>query len=456
VRLLVRAGVLLLAAAVPLADPVAGDAPAAAPPAPGFPVHHERLANGLEVILQPDPTVTSVVVHLRYHVGSKDEAPGQTGLAHLFEHLMFEGSRHVGEGQFDRLLEAAGGWNNGTTDTDATAYFAQIPAEHLELVLWLEADRMAGLWDAMNQGVLDNQRDVVHNERRDRYDNQPYGRAALAVQQALWPPGHGNHHPTIGARQDLAAATLADVEAFWRRWYRPSNATLVIVGGFEVEAARRLVARYFAWMPAQPPPRARGRDAPVTPRPRAVRLTARDRVRAAKLHLAWRTDAPYQDAAVDLAVAAQLLGGGKTSRLYRRLVFQDRLASEVDAYQHDQLLGGELHIEAIARQGVEPAALAAAIREELAALRATPPAADELERALRVLEASRLAGLENLASRASAIAEWAAFAGDPDHLAAELAQLRRVTPTSVQASAAAWLRDEARVEMTVLPEAARP
>jgi zinc protease len=422
--------------------------------APSLELRHYRLDNGLEVVLHRDPAVTSVVVHVRYHVGSKDEVPGKTGFAHLFEHLMFEGSAHVGEGEFDALLEAAGGWNNGTTNADRTNYFEQVPASFLPLALWLEADRMAGLWDAMNQTVLDNQRDVVKNERRQSYENQPYGLASLVVQQALWPPGHGNHNLTIGTMEDLTAATLADVEAFWRTYYRPSNATLVIAGGIDLDAAQALVATYFAWMPARPAPARVTLEQPVVPLAGPVELEATDRVQAAAVLMAWRTDAPLTPAAVDLAVAAQLLGGGKTSRLYRRLVFTDRLATDVYVRQADQVLGGELQLEAIARDGVTAEEVRDAIRQELAALRDAPPAAAEVERARRVLEASRLGGLENLASRADAIAEWAALTGDPDHLAEELALLRAVTPASLHATVKAWLGADAAVTMLVRPEAA--
>ncbi|MCA9676702.1 MAG: insulinase family protein, partial [Myxococcales bacterium] len=452
---------LLIAAAVAplaLAPPVhaGADAAAAVAPsfAPSFAIEHYRLDNGLEVILHRDPLVTTCVVHVWYHVGSKDEVAGRTGFAHLFEHLMFEGSRHVPEGQFDQLLEAAGGWNNGSTDTDRTNYYEQLPASSLALALWLEADRMAGLWDAMSQDVLDNQRDVVKNERRQSYENQPYGRAQLEVDAALWPEGHPYHHPTIGSMADLSAATLDDVEAFWRTWYRPSNATLVIAGGIDLDATRALVARYFGWMPRQDRPAGVTLDGPVTPRPGAVALQTTDQVQAPKVIVAWRTDAPYTEAATNLEVAAQLLGGGKTSRLYRRLVFEDRLASEVYAFQSDALLGGSLEIHAIARDGVTIEQVRDAIYEEVARLRDDGVAADELERATRVLEASRLGGLENLASRAEAIAEWAADTGDPDHLAEEQALLHAVTPTTLARVLPTWLADDAAVTILVRPEVA--
>jgi zinc protease len=418
---------------------------------PAFTTEHYTLDNGLEVVIQPDPTVTTAVVHVWYHVGSKDEQPGRTGFAHLFEHLMFTGSKHVEEGDFDRLLEQAGGWNNGTTNNDRTNYFEQVPSNFVELALWAEADRMAGLWDAISQSVLDRQRDVVKNERRENYENEPYGLAEIAIQEALWPEGHGNHHSTIGSMADLSAASLDDVEQFWRTWYVPSNATLVICGGVDVAATRALVEKYFGWMPARPKPTPLALTEPVTPRETPASLTGTDRVQAEKVFVAWRTDAPYTPVAADLEVAAQILGGGEASRLYRRLVFEDRLATEVDVYQVDQLLGGEMHIEAVAREKVDPKAIRAAIAEELARLRNDGPSDDELERAQRVLESSRLAGLENIASRAGAIAAWTAYTGDPDHLAEELALLRGVTVASVKASVAAWLGDDSAVTMVVSP-----
>jgi zinc protease len=448
-RAIAIAAVAVASIAAPIAT-LPGAADRGPPVEPSFEVVHYRLDNGLEVVLHPDPSVTTAVVHVWYHVGSKDERPGRTGFAHLLEHLMFEGSRHVGRGELDVLLEEAGGWNNGTTSNDRTNYFEQVPANYLELALWLEADRMAGLWDAMNQHVLDNQRDVVLNERRQSYENQPYGAAELELQQALWPPGHGNHNLTLGLVADIQAAMLDDVEVFWRTWYVPSNATLVVAGRIDVAATRTLVDRYFGWMAASPRPARRRLDAPVVPLPAPVVRELGDRVHAAKVMMAWRTDVPHSADAVRLAVAAQILGGGKTSRLYRRLVLADRTASEVYADVVDQLLGGELHVEALVAGDSPPEVVRAAMADEIAALRDAGPTDEEVERARRVLESSRLAGLENLASRAEALAQWAAYTGDPDHLAEELSQLRRVTAADVQAAVRTWVG--AAVTMIVRPE----
>jgi zinc protease len=416
-----------------------------------LPITHYRLDNGLEVVLQPDPSVTSVVVHVRYHVGSKDEVTGKTGFAHLFEHLMFEGSKHVAEGAFDRMLETAGGWNNGTTDNDRTNYYEQVPGNFLDLALWLEADRMAGLWDAMNEKVLANQRDVVKNELRQSYQNVPYGMAELAIQQALWPPGHPNHNLTIGTMADLDAASMADVEAFWRTWYLPSNATLVVVGGFDLDATRARIQQLFGWMPAAPRPAGKTLTAPVEPLAEPGRLDLTDRVTVPGLILGYRIDAPTTAARTELAIAAHLLAGGKSSRLYRRLVMKDRLATDVGADVQPYVLGGELHLHVIAREKADVARIEAALRAEVAALRTTPVSAAELERARRTLEVRTLTSLEGLEQRADTLATWTAIHGDPDHLDEDLAALAAVTPASLQATASRWLADRASVLVVVRP-----
>jgi zinc protease len=435
--------IVVVAVAAALARPaVAG---------PRLDITQYELDNGLDVILAPDPTLTSVVFHVWYHIGSKDETPGKTGFAHLFEHLMFKGSKHVPDGQFDVLLEAAGGWNNGTTNADRTNYFEQVPSNYAELALWLEADRLAGLWDAMNQSVLDNQRDVVKNERRQSYENRPYGVAELTAQQALWPAGHGNHNLTIGTMEDLTAASLEDVEAFWRLYYRPSNATLVVVGGFEVDRMKASIEKYLGWIPKRDKPATRVLDKPVEPLAGPAELTTTDRVQVPKVLVGFRTDAPYKPSTIDLAVVAQVLGGGKTSRLYRRLVMKDRLATEVEVDQTDQILGGELWIHGVARERVDAKRLRTAIEEELAVLRDKPITDAELARARRTLEASRLRAMENPASRADSIATWWATTGKPDFLDEELALLRAVTPATIQASAKTWLAETAAVWTTISP-----
>ncbi|HTM20023.1 MAG TPA: pitrilysin family protein [Kofleriaceae bacterium] len=446
------APLLALAVAPAAAAPAPAPAPAAARTPIGLPVTSFELGNGMRVALHEDHATPSVIVYLWFRVGSKDETAGHTGFAHLFEHLMFEGSRHVPEGQFDLLLEGAGGWSQGTTTTDRTNYYEELPSSHLELALWLDADRLAGLWDAMNMKVFRAQRDIVKNERRESVDEAPYGRAEEQVQQALWPPGHGNHNLTIGTMEDLDRATLAEVEAFWRRYYVPSNCTLVIAGDIDIARTRALVERYFGWMPKVPEPVHRVLDRPVEPRAGAVTLTARDRVQATKLMLTWRSPTPFTRESRDLEVAAQMLAGSKSGRLYRRLVIDDRLAEWVRADQAPQLLGGQFGIEVMMLPGADPARAAQAVREEVAAMAARPPSADEVARAVRTFEVGSIAGLESLVARADQIAEYAAYTGDPGFFARDLELSRATTAAGVHAAVKKWLGPDASVQMIVTPE----
>jgi zinc protease len=430
--------------------------PASAAPGAGsggpLTIEHYKLANGLEVVLQPDPTLNTAVVHVWYHVGSKDEVIGKSGFAHLFEHLMFEASKHVSEGEFDRLLEAAGGWNNGSTNNDRTNYYEQVPVSQLPLALWLEADRLAGLWDAMTPALLANQRDVVKNERRQQIENRPYGMAELLISQALWPKGHGNWNLTIGTMEDLDAASMEDVEAFWRTYYRPSNATLVIVGGFDLAKTKALIEKLFAWMPKQPVPRRRTLTAPVArlPRPKTIQTT--DKVQVPKVIIAMRGPEAYGPGNMDLTVATYVLGGGRTSRLHQRMVFHDQIATEAYASLGDQMLGSELSVAAVARPGVTAQRLREVLEEEVKRMKTEPPTADDIERARRVIEVGLLSSLENPASRASRLAEWTAYTGDPDHLAEVRAELAKVTPESCAKAIAQWMSIDHAVTAVVLPE----
>jgi zinc protease len=423
----------------------------AAHAAPAVPVERYTLASGLEVVLAPDPSVTSTIVEVWYRVGSKDEAPGRTGLAHLFEHLMFAGSRHARAGDFDRLIEAAGGWDNAETDEDHTAYVEQVPGRELELALWLEADRMIWLGPELTQDALDHQRAVIASERREAYDDQPYGAAELLVPEALWPAGHGNHHPVFGAPAELAAASLDDVTRFWLRYYAPSNAVLVVCGGFDPDRARRLVATYFDALPLVPRPTAAAPIAPIAPLAAPVTRATTDRVSVPEVVMAWRADRPYTETSADLEVAAHLLGGGKTSRLYRRLVARDHLAAEVYVTHEPHLLGGQIEVHAIAERGVGAARLRRALAAELARFRRAPGTADELARARTALRAERLFSLENLATRANALAAWDALTGDPDFLGKEDALLAGVTSARLAATVRRWLAASAAVTITVTP-----
>ena len=308
------------------------------------------LANGLPVILHVDRSSPLVAVDVWYHVGSKDESPGRTGFAHLFEHLMFMGSRNAPYPAFDSIMESWGGHNNGTTSNDRTNYYEIGPRNLLETFLWLEADRLATLSEVITDEELERQRKVVQNERRQSYENRPYGRAELAIPEAMYPPEHPYHWPTIGSHADLEAATVADVRAFFERFYRPSNASLVVAGDFDPAEARALVEKYFGWQPRLPPP-ARAPQ-PAEPRlARDIEIALTDRVQLPRLRLSWHAPALFAPGDADLDMAAHVLGGGKSSRLYRSLVFDKRIAQDVFAYQGSQMLGSLFQVGATAKPG---------------------------------------------------------------------------------------------------------
>lgn len=462
-RSLVLGGFLALAMARSgVADPVAAPAAGAAAVsgatwriAPGAEPRIEHrtftLANGLRVYVIEDHRSPMVHEVLWVRVGSKDEAPGRTGFAHLFEHLMFKGSAHIPDGKLDVLLEGAGGWSNAFTSSDMTVYQNVAAASFLERVLWIEADRLAGLLAGFDQAKLDNQRGVVLNERRQSYENEPYGQAELVLPGKLWPAGHGYHWPTIGTPEDLRAATVRDVAAFFRTYYVPQNATMVIAGAVRYDEVKRLVEKYFGWMPrAAEPPRPRyAAPAPLTA-PVAIALT--DDVQVPRVYLAWRGPAAYTSDEAPLDLALAILGGGKSSRLYRRLVYQDKVAQDVSAGLVAEELGGTVRIEVTAKPGVDPARLVRDLEAELARLAAQPPEALELARAQATYEAAFLGELESVLQRAITLAEYDVLARDPDYFAKDLARYRAVTPAAVQSAVARYLAPQRRVLLTIAPK----
>src|SRR5690606_28834853 len=308
-----------------------------------------RLENGLTVVLSRDTSVPVVAVNLWYHVGSADEEPGRTGFAHLFEHMMFQGSANIGDDEHFRLVQEAGGTLNGSTSSDRTNYYQAVPSNFLERVLWLESDRMAGLLDALTEEKLDNQRNVVQNDRRQRYENAPYVMASDALAAALYPPGLPYSWPSIGSLEDLNAASLEDVRAFFRKYYAPNNASLAIVGDFEPEQAKAWVEKYFGPIPAGPPIE--------RPSPEPVRLgeekriVLEDRVQLPRLYMAWHTPGLYEPGDAELDILSGVLAGGRSSRLYQRLVFEEQLAQFVTAAQGSRELAGQYGITVQARPG---------------------------------------------------------------------------------------------------------
>jgi zinc protease len=447
------AAVLLLGATPRLA----GQAPAAQPPRLAVPYTEFTLPNGLHVILHRDASVPIVSVNVWYHVGSGSEKPGRTGFAHLFEHLMFEGSKHVPEGAFDEWLEAAGGNNNGSTSVDRTNYFIDVPANALELALFLESDRMGYLLDTMTPARVDGQRDVVKNERRQSYENQPYGRASLALFELLYPKGHPYSWPTIGSMEDLSAATHADVVDFFKTYYTPNNASLVIAGDIDPADTRRLVEKWFSEIP-------RGPDVPPLAPPAAyltavTRQTMTDRVQLPRLYLAWHTPAIYQPADAALDLAASLLTGGKNARLYRRLVYEMQIAQDVSAFQRSQALGSVFVIVATARPGHTLDELRLVIDEELARLASEPASAREMTRALNQIEAGFYRAMERVGSfggKADQLNAYYTRTGMPDFFEEDLARYRALGAEDVRSAVRRYLPADRRVELSVVPETSTP
>ena len=443
---------LRLAAAVLLALPAA----AAERPAdlPEVPFERFVLPNGLRVILHVDHAAPIAAVHVEYDVGSKDEQPGRTGFAHLFEHLMFQGSQNLPKGEADRLLEAAGGQGNGSTSHDSTVYWQQAPVNALEQLVFSESDRMGFLLPTLTQEKLDNQREVVRNERRQNYEMQPYGLAYDRLFAALWNPEFPYHWMPIGSHEDLQAATLEDVKGWFSRWYGPENAVLAIAGDIDRARTRALVEQWFGSIPGG----LRAESPRPEPRPLdgEKRVVLEDRVQLPRLYMAWQTPALYAPGDAALDVLAQVLSSGKSARLQKRLVMDERIAQGVSAGQSSLSLASAFVVVATPKPGIDLARLERTIDEELARLAATPPTPVELERAKNKIEAGAVFGLEQVSGRAAMLAAYELRAGDPGFLARDLARYRAVTAKDVQEAARTFLRKDRRVVLTVVPRKGEP
>jgi zinc protease len=430
---------------------------AAQTPAPlQVPYQQFRLANGLNVIMHRDTSIPAVAVNVWYYVGSANEKTGRTGFAHLFEHLMFEGSKHVPEGQFDILLEGAGGDNNGSTSNDRTNYVIDLPSNALELALYLESDRMGYLLDTMSPQRVDGQRDVVKNERRQSYENRPYGMASIELDKMLWPANHPYSWPTIGYMEDLTAASYEDVVEFFKKYYAPNNASLVIAGDIDFDRTRALVEKWFGEIP-------RGTVVePVAP-PAAIltgvqKKTLTDKVSLPRLYLAWLTPRFYAPGDSALDVTSSVLTGGKNSRLYKRLVYDMQIAQDVSAFQQSGALGSTFMIVATARDGHTTGELQKVIDEELDRLRREGPTTREVQRAINQMEASFYERMERIGSfggKADQLNAYAFAGGGPDYFAEDLARYTSLSPADVQSAALQWLPADRRVELVVAPEEKR-
>jgi len=411
------------------------------------------LPNGLQILLHEDHSVPVVAVNTWYHVGSSDERAGRTGFAHLFEHIMFMGSQHVPTGEFDKLLEAAGADNNGSTTEDRTNYYEDGPANALPLMLYLDSDRLGFLLPEITADKVDLQRGVVQNERRQSYENRPYGLAEENILERLYPPDHPYHWPVIGSMKDLDAATLEDVRRFFQTYYTPNNSTIAIAGDIAPREARALVERYFGDIP-------RGPAVTRTPPP-PVHLTAdvaavlEDRVQLPRVYDAWHTVKAFADDDAALDVVANVLAGGRSSRLYRRLVYELQIATDVVAFQDGTRIDGKFEIFATARPGHDLAELQRVIDEELRKLADGGPTTREVERARNTFEAQFLSRMERVGGfggKADQLNFYNYFVGTPDYFQKDLDRYGRVRATDVQRAVKTYFTGAHRVVLSVVPQ----
>ncbi|MCB0550366.1 MAG: insulinase family protein [Phaeodactylibacter sp.] len=415
-----------------------------------LPYQIHTLPNGLTVILHEDHSVPMVAVNVWYHVGSGYEKPGRTGFAHLFEHLMFEGSGNVAEGDFDNLLESVGGNNNGSTNTDRTNYYEILPSSALDIALFLESDRMGYLLNAMSPEKVDGQRDVVKNERRQSYENRPYGMSWIKLQETLYPKGHPYNWPTIGYMEDLTAASYEDVVDFFNRYYCPKNASLVIAGDIDPEKTLERVKYWFAEIPAGEevlPP-----QSPNFSMEGPEYLTLEDKVQLPRLYLAYPTASFYAPGDAEMDILADILAGGKNSRLYKKLVYELGIAQDVSAFQGSRALESMFVLTATARPGHTLEELLSVIDAEIEGLKVAPPTERELERSVNQREVSMLRSYQSLLAKADALNQYYYYTGNPDYANEDLNRYRSLSTDDLSVMARRYLSQQKRVLLSIVPE----
>lgn len=418
-----------------------------------IPYTRHVLKNGLNLILHEDHSTPTVSVNLWFHVGSGHEKVGRTGFAHLFEHLMFEGSKNVAEGQFDRLLEAAGGGNNGSTNTDRTNYYEDVPSNALELALYLDSDRMGFLSDAMTLEKLNGQRDVVKNERRQSYENRPYGLSWEILAKNVYPAGHPYNWTTIGSMDDLSAASLEDVIEFFKIYYAPNNASLSIAGDINIPETIKLVEKWFGDIPA-------GKNVPPQ-NPATVKLYEEkillheDNVKLPRLYMAYITPKKFAPGDVEMDVLSSILTGGKNSRLYQKLVYELQIAQDVSSFQDSRKLSSNFMIVATARSGQTLEKIKNVIDEEIEKVKMEGPTLRELQRVVNQTEASFLDAIQTplgFSGKANTLNEYFYYAGNPDYANEDLARYKALSVNDIQTASQTYLPKDARVVLSIVPK----
>ena len=418
-----------------------------------FPFEQRMLDNGMQVVVHPDDSAPLVATHLMYHVGSKNEPPGRRGFAHLFEHLLFQGSENVPEGEHFRRIQAAGGTLNGTTWFDRTNYYETLPSGDFDLALWLESDRMGFFLPAITQGKLDNQRDVVKNERRQSYENRPYGMAVEAMLERAYPQGHPYRHPTIGYMEDLDSASLDDVRGWFESWYGPNNAVLVISGAVDPADAFRRAERWFGEIPSRPTP---DRAAvPIIEAGTPGEAIVPDRVSVPRVYLMFHAP-PFPDPGFEPAdVLCSLLAEGRSSRLYRALVYEQRVAADVSAFVWPSESVGMLWVVATGRPGVEAEELEAAVTDVLEQLRSSGPTDRELEGARNRARRQLVRQLDSVTRRADLLAHAAVLRGDPDYINQVFERYEEMRLDEVAQSARTLLDPARSTVVHIVPDGSR-
>ena len=412
-----------------------------------------RLANGLTVIVHEDHSAPLAAVNVWYHVGSGREVEGRSGFAHLFEHMMFQGSENVGDDKHFAYIQEAGGTLNGSTNADRTNYFELVPVNYLEMALWLEADRMGFLLGAMTEEKLANQRDVVKNERRQSYENRPYGMSSLRMGELLYPEDHPYHWPTIGYQEDLTAASMEDVKSFFRTWYAPNNASLVVVGDVKPAEVKRLAEKYFGPIPSG--------EAVPKPTPRPARLAAdvreviEDRVTLPQVSISWPAVEAWHADDPALGMLADVLGQGKTSRLYERLIYREQAAQSASASYGGRELAGAFQVTVMAREGTSLSQMERAVYEEIGRLATEGPTEAELIAAKNGAESSFVMSLASTLGKADRLNSYSTFRGKADLFNEDLARFRAVTADDVRRVAQAYLVGKPHVILSTVPAGQR-